>query len=75
MSHIKKYQTVSEIIERIKDIISSEIDGKVQDYHVADALNMKRNTLKMDKRDNRIPYDELLKFCYGRDIDIYELLY
>ncbi len=34
---IKQYKPMSEIIERLKDVISHEVDGAVKGYHVADA--------------------------------------
>ena len=52
---------VSEIIEKLKDIISSDgKNGKVYDKDVADALDMTQiNFATMKKRD-KIPFDRIL---------------
>jgi hypothetical protein len=67
---------VSEIIEKLKDIISSDgTNGKVYDKDVADALNITRiNFATMKKRD-KIPFDKILDFCAIKKISINWLLY
>jgi len=57
-----------EIVERIKDIISNEVDGKVYDYHVAEALGLSTNSIRMYKSINFLPLEQLMVFCSIRKI-------
>jgi len=68
MTYIKKkgvvMQTMTEIIEKLKDIISeTKIGGKVFDKDVANALNIPQATFATMKKRNSIPYEEILEFC------------
>jgi len=67
---------VSEIIEKLKDIISSDGKvGKVYDKDVAKALDITQiNFATMKKRD-KIPFDKILDFCAIKKISINWLLY
>ncbi|MCF6206482.1 MAG: helix-turn-helix domain-containing protein [Sulfurovum sp.] len=57
-------QTMTEIIEKLKDIISeTKIGGKVFDKDVANALNIPQATFATMKKRNSIPYEEILEFC------------
>ncbi len=57
-------QTMAEIIEKLKDIISeTKIGGKVFDKDVANALNIPQATFATMKKRNSIPYEEILEFC------------
>jgi len=59
-----KMQTMAEIIEKLKDIISeTKIGGKVFDKDVANALNIPQATFATMKKRNSIPYEEILEFC------------
>ncbi len=65
-----------EIINRIKDILSSDIsDRKIYDKDVAQALNIKQITLATMKNRNKIPYKEILDFCAKKKVSINWLLY
>ena len=67
---------ISEIIERIKDILSNELgQKKVYDRDVAAALGIRPENLSMLKKRGRIPYQEILDFCAKRKININWLLY
>ena len=56
--------TMSEIIEKLKDVISeTKIGGKVFDKDVANALNIPQATFATMKKRNSIPYEEILAFC------------
>jgi hypothetical protein len=67
---------LSEILDKIKDILSSEIgEKKVFDKDVATALNINQITLATMKSRNKIPYKEILEFCAKKRISINWLLY
>jgi len=60
-----------EIIERIKDIISSKkIGGKVYDKDVASELGIAQATFATMKKRGSIPYREIMEFCARRKISI-----
>ena len=66
----------SEIVEEIKDIISSDIPGKkVFDKDVAYALDITQMNFATMKKRDKIPFEELLNFCAKRSIAINWLLY
>jgi hypothetical protein len=61
----------SEIIERVKDIISSKkIGGRVYDKDVAAELGINQGSLATMKKRNSIPYAELMSFCARKKISI-----
>jgi SOS-response transcriptional repressor LexA len=61
----------SEIIERIKDIISTKkIGGKVYDKDVAAELGIGQATFATMKKRGSIPYREIMEFCARRKISI-----
>ena len=65
-----------EILNRIKDILSDEIqDRKIFDKDVAEALNLNQVTLATMKSRSRIPYKEILEFCALRKISINWLMF
>ncbi len=69
-------KSFSEIVEEIKDIISSDIPGKkVFDKDVANALEISQMNFATMKKREKIPYEELLNFCAKRSIAINWLLY
>ncbi len=69
-------KSFSEIVEEIKDIISSDIPGKkVFDKDVASALGISQMNFATMKKREKIPYEELLNFCAKRSIAINWLLY
>ena len=48
---------INEIIDKIKDILSNELDNKrVFDKDVAAALNLSKQSLSILKKKNSIPY-------------------
>jgi len=69
-----EHATVSEIVERIKDIISTDVDGYVYDHHVSDALHLKASTLRVYKASNHLPIKNIAIFCVSRDVDIRTLI-
>ena len=67
---------VSEIIERLKDVISADGKrGKVFDKDVADELNLTQANFATMKNRNKIPYSNILDFCAIKKISINWLLY
>ena len=69
-----KYRDMEDIIELIKDIISPEVDGKVFQHHVADAIGIGYSDLRMMKCQNKIPFEEMVTFCFTKNINVYEFL-
>ncbi|MDD2780936.1 helix-turn-helix domain-containing protein, partial [Sulfuricurvum sp.] len=69
-------KTFSDIVEAIKDIVSSEFpDKKVFDKDVAELLDISQMNFATMKKRNKIPFTELLDFCAKRSIAINWLLY
>jgi len=61
----------SEIIERMKDIISTKkIGGKVYDKDVAAELGIAQATFATMKKRGSIPYREVMEFCARKKISI-----
>lgn len=52
-----------EVIEKIKDVISSDKGSKIFDKDVAGALGIPQATFATMKKRNSIPFQELLEFC------------
>jgi len=62
---------LSEIIEKLKDVLSeSSIGKKVFDKDVATALNIPQATFATMKKRNSIPYEEILEFCAIKKISV-----
>jgi hypothetical protein len=65
-----------DIVETIKDVVSSEFPNKkVFDKDVADLLDISQMNFATMKKRNKIPFNELLDFCAKRSIAINWLLY
>jgi SOS-response transcriptional repressor LexA len=61
----------SEVIEKIKDIISTKkIGGKVFDKDVANELGIPQPTFATMKKRGAIPYGEIMEFCARKKISI-----
>jgi phage repressor protein C with HTH and peptisase S24 domain len=66
-----KMLVLSEIIEKLKDVISeTKIGGKVFDKDVAQALNIPQATFATMKKRNFIPYEDILEFCALKKISV-----
>jgi len=62
---------LQEIIEKIKDIISTKkIGGKVFDKDVAAELGISQATFATMKKRKAIPYKEIMEFCARKKISI-----
>ena len=67
---------VSEIIEKLKDIISQDgKQGKVFDKDVASALDLSQVNFATMKNRGKIPFSNILDFCAKKKISINWLLY
>ena len=67
---------VSEIIERLKDILSKDGKiGKIFDKDVASALDLSQVNFATMKNRGKIPYSNILDFCARKKISINWLLY
>lgn len=65
-----------EIIEKLKDILSAEHEGRrVFDKDVAAALGMSKESLSHLKKKNGVPYEQVSKFCAARKISINWVLF
>lgn len=64
-------QNYNEIIEKIKDILSSELGNKkIFDKDIAQALNINYDNFRKQKARNSIPYYEIMSFLAKRNISI-----
>jgi len=64
-----------EIIEKLRDVLSTESKGKVFDKDIANELNITSvNFATMKKRDS-VPYSNILDFCALKKISINWMLY
>jgi phage repressor protein C with HTH and peptisase S24 domain len=59
---------LSDIIEKIKDVISTSKQNKIFDKDVANILGIPQTTFATMKKRNSIPYKELLEFCAKKKI-------
>ena len=67
---------VSEIIEKLKDILSQDgKNGKVFDKDVAGALELSQVNFATMKNRGKIPFSNILDFCARKKISINWLLY
>lgn len=64
-------QNYNEILEKLKDILSKELDNKkVFDKDIAKALNINYDVFRKVKQYNRVPYWEIMQFLAKRNISI-----
>ena len=67
---------ISEIIEKLRDVLSSEKEqGKVFDKEIAQALDITSVNFATMKKRNSIPFSNILDFCALKKISINWLLY
>ena len=67
---------ILEIIEKLKDVLSSEYpDRKIFDKDVASALGMSKESLSHLKKKGGVPYEQIAKFCAKRKISINWILF
>jgi len=62
---------LSEVIDKLKDVISETTIGKkIFDKDVADALGIPQATFATMKKRNSIPYEEILEFCALKKLSV-----
>jgi len=67
---------VSEIIDKLKDILSADgVNGKIFDKDVANSLELSQANFATMKNRGKIPYSNILNFCAKKKISINWLLY
>ncbi len=67
--------STKESVERIKDIISIDVNGCVYDHHVADVLGVEYSALRTAIARDKIPVREVAEFCYCKGLVINELVF
>lgn len=70
MSKDFNHVAFEEIVERIKDKISHRVNGKVFDYHVAEAIGLDYSYLRVCKVTNAVPFQNVIIFCQNQNISI-----
>ena len=64
-------QNYNEILEKLKDILSKELDNKkVFDKDIAQAISINYDIFRKAKQYNRVPYWEIMQFLAKRNISI-----
>lgn len=67
---------INEIIEKLRDVLSSEKDdGKVFDKEIATALDLTSVNFATMKKRNSVPFSNILDFCALKKISINWMLY
>ncbi len=59
-----------EVLEKLKDVISKDVNKKVFDKDVATALSIPQTTFATMKKRGSIPYKEILEFCAVKKISV-----
>jgi hypothetical protein len=63
------------MVERMKDVISLEVGGKVYDKNVAFALGIEPAVMANMKCRGRIPYDAVTGFCIEKRVSVNWILF
>ena len=71
----EEFTECREVVERIKDILSTEIEGFIFDRHVAEELDIPHITMRINIMKNRLPLKQIALFCYKRNIILNELIF
>ena len=66
---------ILKIIDKLKDVLSSQNEKKIFDKDVANALNITQANFATLKLRNKIPFSNILDFCALKKISINWLLY
>ena len=65
----------SEIVERIKDVISPDLKRRVLDKDVAKALGLAYGTLRTYKSSGYCPVDRVVRFCEEHNVSVDWMLF
>lgn len=71
----KEFVECRECVERVKDILSLDIEGTVFDWHVSDELEIPYSTMRINIMKNRLPLKQVALFCYRRGISINDIIF
>lgn len=64
-------QNYNEILEKLKDILSNELENKrIFDKDISQALNISYDVFRKTKQYSRIPYLEIMQFLAKRNLSI-----
>jgi DNA-binding Xre family transcriptional regulator len=66
---------VNRVIDKLKDILSTEADRKIYDKDVANVLEISQANFATMKTRNKIPFSNILDFCAKKKISINWLFY
>ena len=69
------YGVTKESVERIKDIISEDVEGCVYNHHIADTLGVEYSDLRTAIARDNTPVKEISEFCYAKGLVINDLLF
>ena len=72
---MSEFVECKEIMERVKDIMSKEKDGFIFDRDVMKELNIADSTYRFAIYKNKIPYMEISRFCYKRNLIINDIIF
>ena len=70
-----KMQTFKEIVEKVKDVISKDINGIVLDRHVAEVLGVSPSVLATNKSRDVIMWESLMIWCSKNKIVMNTLIF
>lgn len=59
-----------DVIDRVRDSLSDDTEGKVLYKDIASALQLKQDYLAVIKRRGKIPYEALSYFADSREINL-----
>ena len=69
------YIPTREVVEKIKDIICTNVDGCVYDYYVAEVLKMDYSALRTAISKDKMPVDEVVLFCYKEKLVVNDFIF
>ena len=72
---MNEFSDMEDIVEKIKDVICHEIDGKVFDQDVAKVLEIDRGVLALRKKRNSVPHTEVFRFCRKYKVSIESMIF
>jgi hypothetical protein len=64
-----------EVLDRVKEVLSSEIEGRVRDADAARALGISAGAFATLKNRDRLPFEEIAVFCAKKRVSINWVLF
>ena len=68
------FRDMDDVVERMKDVLSHQVEGYVYDKDVAAELKMDRSALYCLKKKNDVPYLAVFKFCQKHNVSVASML-